>query len=74
MGIKTQVLSVTDFVNKSTMLLENEDNLNTFYKGINYTMQHGFKIRQSLLENQNAVLNIISNTFTSQDNFYVKRH
>lgn len=56
------------------MLLENEDNLNTFYKGINYTMQHGFKIRQSLLENQNAVLNIISNTFTSQDNFYVKRH
>jgi hypothetical protein len=55
LGINTQVLSVTDFVNKSTMLLKNEDNLNTFYKGINYTIKHGFIIRQSLLEDQKVI-------------------
>jgi len=55
LGIETQVLSVKDFIAKSVFLLKNEDNLNSFYDGITYTLRKGFIINQSVIEDKKVV-------------------
>lgn len=55
LGVETQVLSVKDFVNKTIMLLKNEDDLTSFLKGINFTIRQGFVIDQSIIDNKKLI-------------------
>lgn len=54
-GITTQVLSVKDFIAKSTFLLNNEEDLSSFAKGIKYSLKHGFVIHHSLWSDQQVI-------------------
>jgi hypothetical protein len=55
LGIGTQVLSVTDFVNKSNMLLREEDTIGSFYKGISYSLKKGFIIEKSFFNSFDVI-------------------
>ncbi|RZM17728.1 MAG: hypothetical protein EOO88_42615 [Pedobacter sp.] len=51
MGNHTEVLSVKDFLAKSVFLLKNEDNIGSFADGIAYSLEKGFVINHSVIEN-----------------------
>ena len=55
MGIQTEVLSVKDFLSKSVFLLKNEDTIGTFTGGVIYSLEEGFVINQSVIDNTQVI-------------------
>ncbi|MBT2561187.1 hypothetical protein J7E50_10125 [Pedobacter sp. ISL-68] len=55
LGIKTEVLSVRDFIARSPLLLGNEEDLNSLSKGIEFSLEHGFVLHHSLLKQQQVI-------------------
>lgn len=55
LGIKTEVLSVKDFIAKSVFLIKNEDNIGSFVKGVTYSLEKGFVINRSVIENRQVI-------------------
>lgn len=55
LGINTEVLSVKDFIAKSIFLLKNEDNIGGFLKGVTYSLEKGFVINHSIIDNKQLI-------------------
>lgn len=53
--IKTEVLSVNDFITKSKFLLDNEEDLSSFHKGLKLSLKNGFVIHQSILTGDQVI-------------------
>jgi len=54
-NITTQVLSIKDFIARSTLLLKNEDNNAIFAKGLSFSFKNGFIINQSVFRQQTVI-------------------
>lgn len=55
LDIPTEVLSVKDYLSKCTFLLKNEEDIYSLAKGLVYSLERGFVINQSVLEDRQLI-------------------
>jgi len=54
-GINTEVLSVNDFIFRSKLLLNNEEDLSSFCKGVKFSLKNGFVLHQAQLTGDRVI-------------------